>query len=260
MAESSSQFDLDLIRRSGVVGELRYYPTIESTNDAALDAAREGNFTPPLLLLTDQQTGGRGRGTNRWWSSAGSLTFSLVWQPAESLPRAEWPKTALVAGIAVCQTAATAVPGSSFGLRWPNDVYCGERKVAGILVEAPASADALVIGIGLNVNNSLALAPPDVQARATSLADLRGAPLDMTETLLSLLAQLDHLLAALAIGQDFVEPWQSLCLLTGRVVTLQQGDRTAIGICRGIEASGALVLETERGRERFVAGVIRGVA
>lgn len=262
MAEpAESTFDLARLRAASEIGELRYYESTGSTNDLALAAAREQHFERPLVILTKEQTGGRGRGANRWWSTGGSLTFSLVWNPPDQFDRAHWPKVALTAGIAVCRAASRLAPGFSFGLRWPNDVYIGDRKLAGILVEAPAmNVPALVIGIGLNVNNSFVAAPDDVRARGVALIDLAGHALDLTDSLLALVAELNQVLRQLIVDPaPLVAEWRTLCLLTGRVVTLEQGGRVAIGICRGIDDAGGLLLETDRGLETFFAGVLSQV-
>jgi BirA family biotin operon repressor/biotin-[acetyl-CoA-carboxylase] ligase len=225
---------------------------------------RERAFCDPLLILAETQTGGRGRGNNRWWSSAGSLTFSLVWRPPAHFARDEWPKVALTVGIAVCRTAQAFASEHSFGLRWPNDVYAGEQKLAGILVEAPAhtanGTEALVIGIGLNVNNAFDTAPADVQARAVSLTELAGRPLNRTDILLRLLTELLRVLAEVTSEPAaLVEHWKTLCLLTGRRVTIAQGTTEVVGQCRGIDSAGALLLDTDRGRMRFFGGVLTRV-
>src|SRR5438034_451345 len=98
---------------------------------------------------------GRGRGTNRWWSADGALTFSLVLEaPQERLPMSRWPQVALVAGVAVCEALERMAPRAEMRVKWPNDVYLAGRKICGILSESvPARRDRIVVGIGVNVNN-----------------------------------------------------------------------------------------------------------
>src|SRR5690606_33648753 len=134
---------------------------------------------------------GRGRGANRWWSADGALTFSLIID-AGPIPAERRPLVSLVAGGAVCEIVAAALPAADVRLKWPNDVYVAGRKAGGILVEVPHEApDLLVIGIGLNVNVSLRDAPEDVQQRATALCDVTGEILSINEILVAALHRLE---------------------------------------------------------------------
>lgn len=132
-------------------------------------------------------------------------------------------------------------------------------------VNAPGGTDCqsvlrptrVVIGIGLNVNNSLAAAPPDVRARATSLCDLTAVPLDLTDVLVALLRRIDHDLSALAAADPGLpNRWRRLCYLTGRSVAVNDGTRSIAGTCLGIDDDGALRLQTEAGPRRFFGGVV----
>src|SRR5437763_624333 len=127
---------------------------VESTNDLARDLAVSGPADLPLAVLAARQTRGRGRGAHAWWSDAGSLTFSILLDPAaHGLDAAHEPRLALAAAVAIVEAIAGEVPAGALGIRWPNDVEAGGRKLAGILPErvATASGPRLVIGIGLNV-------------------------------------------------------------------------------------------------------------
>lgn len=260
----SSLFDLKRILQSSLGKRLRFFESIESTNTLALELARDQNLACPQLLLAEHQSAGRGRGSNRWWSSHGALTFTLLLEPPADFARLHWPKMALATAVAISRTVKDVVPDSTPGIRWPNDVFVAQRKVSGVLVEVPSlaahAAQRVVIGIGLNVNNSLKAAPADVQARATSLADLSGTEHTLTEVLLQLLANIEHDLARLyAHSPDLVDDWQRLCLLRGRRITLEQGPHTVVGACQGVAVDGSLIIDAGRGIERFYAGVLKHV-
>jgi BirA family biotin operon repressor/biotin-[acetyl-CoA-carboxylase] ligase len=260
MSTQQPAFNLERIRKAPQVAALEYHDSIGSTNDRALELVREGGVTAPLLILAGRQTAGRGRGANRWWSSDGALTFSYVMRPPREFDRAKWPRLALVAAVSVCEVIRELAPERQPGVRWPNDVHVSGKKISGILVEVPAAAShepRLVLGIGLNVNNSLAGAPPEIAAVGTSLADLEGHPFDLTDVLLRLLEQIELQTARLAAGDpELVHQWQSLCLLEGRRVTLRLGEREVAGLCHGIAEDGSLEIETAAGRERFFGGVL----
>lgn len=259
-----ADFDLDRLRASPQIGALEYYATIGSTNDRALELVRAGKLVPPTLILAAEQTAGRGRGSNRWWSGAGALMFSYVDRPHGQLDRSQWPRWALAAAVAVCDIVEQLAPDLRPGIRWPNDVHVAGKKICGILVEAPAAHDParqfLVLGLGLNVNNALADAPAEIQAVGASLADLTGGHFDATLVLTLLLERLALHTARLAAGDaTLVERWQALDLLRGRQASLRLGERDVVGECQGIGPDGALLLGTSNGRERFFGGVLTRV-
>ena len=247
---------------------------LPSTNDHALQLAAQTDLPTPLLVLAEEQTAGRGRGSHRWWSQAGALAFSLVLDAAPlRLSLDQWPRVALTAAVAVCQVLEDTVPRLECGIRWPNDVFVAGQKICGILPELPLPREEpdgpklrrpgpvrLVLGIGINVNNSLRRAPADLRAIGTSLFDLTGDRYDLTDLLVQVLERLSRGLIALAKGDpQLVQVWAQRCVLQGRTIELQTGLTQVRGICKGIDSEGALVLHTPRGRERSFGGVVTAV-
>src|SRR5262245_22186345 len=112
--------DLARIAESNLVQSVDHHASLASTNDRALELAGRDDAPLPLLVLTDQQTGGRGRGGNRWWSAPGALTFSIVLETPAALAPGDRPQAALVAGLAVCETLERLVPGAAWRVKWPN--------------------------------------------------------------------------------------------------------------------------------------------
>jgi BirA family biotin operon repressor/biotin-[acetyl-CoA-carboxylase] ligase len=258
-----SSFDLARITAATFVEHVEYLPETQSTNDVALKMVASGNLSVPTLVLADRQTAGRGRGANRWWSSDGGLTFSLILRPEMiGLPIERWPRISLVAALAVCTSLEEQLEGEFAQLKWPNDVFCRGRKVCGILVEVPAATPPgprhLVLGIGINVNNSWAAAPPDLQAVGAALCDLSGHTHDPTDVLVSVLLELELLLAQLADEDPRLgELWRDRGFLTGRQVKVEAGGEVVEGLCLGIETSGALVLETPAGIRSLMGGIVQ---
>ena len=251
--------DLRRIRSGTSVRHIELFEEVESTNDAALHLSAGKHTEYPALVLTARQTAGRGRGSNRWWSAAGALTFSVVVQadPARLEPRNR-PQVSLASGLAVCRCLSEHLTDNQPRLKWPNDVYVQDRKICGILAETPVGKpDRLVVGIGINVNNSLAGAPPDIRGMATSLFDQVGQPRDPIAVLVSVLNHLELILEWL--GTDparLAAEWQPFCLLTGRDVQLKAGEQDHSGHCLGIAEDGALLLQTAAGNQRHYAGVV----
>jgi BirA family biotin operon repressor/biotin-[acetyl-CoA-carboxylase] ligase len=241
-----------------VVRHFEHHAEIGSTNDRGMELARDIGVELPALVVAEKQTAGRGRGANRWWSADGALTFSLVVDLADAVPRERWPLAALTAGLAVCDALAPLAGNEKVAVKWPNDVYAAGRKLCGILVETPATpAGRLVIGIGVNVNNSFAAAPPDVRARGIALVDLANRPTDVDAVLAAVVGELIELLPTLAVAPPpVVARWPAHCLLTGRIVEVETPAGPMIGLCEGIDESGALLLCDELGQRRCVAGTV----
>jgi len=153
----------------------RFLPECDSTNDQAAAWARAG-APHGAVVVADAQHQGRGRQGRAWHSPAGqSLYLSVVLRPP--LPVREQPPLTLAVGIAVAETVALA--GVTPTLKWPNDVLCGGRKLAGILTEMASQggrSDHVIVGIGVNLN--IETFPPELAGLATSLRLLTGAPVD----------------------------------------------------------------------------------
>lgn len=245
------------LRQNGWVQHIVYAPSMPSTNDFALGLAADRSLATPALVATTAQTAGRGRGANRWWSAPGSLTFSLILDLPESLDAACRSQLALVAGLGIRDAVARWTPGSP-QVKWPNDVYLDHRKISGILIEASAARPLrAVVGVGVNVNNSLAAAPAEVRQRATSLCDLLGHSVEIADVLAATLEhfhrRLDRWLAA---PESLADDWSPHCLLTGRAVAIESGGQRIEGRCEGIGRSGELRVQTLSGLTTCMSGVV----
>lgn len=233
-----------------------------STNDVAIERILSGDLALPFLVSAGKQTGGRGRGNNRWWSSEGALTFSVAVDDATCGFRVGLDsRIAIATGLAIAETLSQAVGADGVALKWPNDVWIEQKKTCGILVEVTGiRRDAAVIGIGLNVNNSVAEAPEDIRSSATSLRDATGKEHDREAILVALLQHLEQQLRLLASpGDDLPERWNAYCGLSGRVVTIHDGEREITGLCHGIDVAGTLLLQNETTLHRVVAGSVVSV-
>ncbi len=251
-----------LLRIEGetLVRKADWFAALGSTNDLALQWAADADLELPRLIWAETQTAGRGRGAHVWWAAPGALTFSLIVDEASTgLRAAMWPQVSVLTGLAIAEALSEFVPAHSIGLKWPNDVQVHGRKICGILVEVPpGQPQRLVIGIGINVGNSFRDAPTDLQAIATSLVDLLGSPPPLTTVLLSVLQRWSTLSKErVAERLDLPSAWSRYCVLQDRRVRVTTGERHVDGVCRGIDADGALWLETANGRVRQLGGTVR---
>jgi BirA family transcriptional regulator, biotin operon repressor / biotin---[acetyl-CoA-carboxylase] ligase len=251
----------------------QYYPCITSTNDVAARLADAG-AAEGTWVVADEQTAGRGRRGRAWASPPGAgLYLSVIFRPSSvvgSDDRAT-PLLTLMAGVAAAQ-GVRAATGLAPGLKWPNDLVIeppGERsgfsrfrKLAGILAEASASGGELqsvVIGIGINVTS--AAYPPDVEARAASIEGELGRPVERAAVLVEVLAALAAWRRALSDGRqsELLDTWRTLAPSSRgrRVRWMAAPDRAIGGITQGIDDTGALLVKTDAGVERIIAGDVQ---
>jgi len=258
----------DRLREETFVQRFWYEAEVTSTQELARDwAANNPGPNPhdePLLVLAESQTAGRGRGRNRWWTGPGSLAFSLLLNPRSLIVRSEsapaLPLSApasLAAGTAIVEALTPLVTGPRLGLHWPNDVFAGDRKLCGILTERLADG-RLLLGIGINVNNRLAEAPPELQEILTTLWELHNGPLDRTDVLVRVLRGLETTLRELLLTPaELGRRYDPLCLQRDRELVVDQGNETLLGRCLGIAPDGALRLWISD-RERLIySGTLR---
>jgi len=256
MAELS--LNVDRVLAETFVARAEHHPTLSSTNDRAAHCADCPAEELPLLVVADEQTAGRGRGSNRWWTGPGSLAFSLLLDRPEPTPPS--PLLGLAAAISVVQAARLHLPDHRLGLHWPNDVMAGDKKLAGVLVEVLANRRP-VIGIGLNLNDPAAAAPEELRDRIATLRDLTGHEHGRTAVLIAVLQTFAATLETLATApEQLAAEADRLCLQRGRDLSLTVGLETVEGRCAGIAGDGALLLDTARGRREVYSGTLGNAA
>jgi BirA family biotin operon repressor/biotin-[acetyl-CoA-carboxylase] ligase len=236
---------------SGRFGEpYLFEPECESTQQLLLDSG----LPEGAVAATDHQTGGRGRLGRRWEAPAGtSLLVSVLLQPPASR---HLPELSLVAADAVADTVDHAT-GLTTQIKWPNDVMLNRRKVAGILSEL--SDGTVVLGIGINVNQTQDELPAETPTPSGSLATLTGETYDRAELLGSLLTRLERAYGVWRDGglERLYGPIGARDFLRGRRITLDGEAATGVQILR----DGRFEIETADGELRQIeSGDIRYVA
>lgn len=224
--------------------DVRVVAATGSTNEDVL-AQAAGGVPEGLVIAAEAQTAGKGRLGRTWQAQPGSaLTFSVLLRPDRVPPSARgW--VPLLAGVATVR-ALRQETGVDAGLKWPNDVLAGGRKLAGILAEQ--SGDAIVVGIGINVLGREHEMPV---ATATSLELSGAASTDRTDLLAAILRQLEHwylrwreTAAGDPAASGLREEYLSLCTTIGRPVrVLLPAGRVLAGTAADVDGAGQLLVE-----------------
>jgi len=219
-------------------------PEIDSTNTELMRRARAGRVEP-VLLVAETQTAGRGRLGRDWHSTPGdSLTFSL----ALPLNPPDWSGLSLAVGLSVAESLHAAV-----GLKWPNDLWWQERKLAGILIETASFGTQrhAVIGVGVN------LAPREAAGLSTPPAGLRELlpGIDATQVLLQLGEPLVRTVLAFERQgfAPFAARFNDRDVLRGREVMLSDGQH---GMAHGVDEGGALLVHTAAGMQHVTSSEV----
>lgn len=222
------------------------FDATDSTNSRAMAMGSAG-APHGTIVVADEQTGGRGRGGRTWISPPGrNIYVSLLLRP--EMPNAQAPGLSLVAGVALAD--ATERMGVPALLKWPNDLYLGDRKAAGVLVETASVGNRLlhvVIGAGINVNLAEDEIPGELRGKATSLRIRADRAFSRVAVLASFLdAFARRYREYLAGGFPAVHPdWERRDLLRGRRLRVRRSGGEAWGVANGVDAEGALLFRPD---------------
>jgi BirA family transcriptional regulator, biotin operon repressor / biotin---[acetyl-CoA-carboxylase] ligase len=234
---------------------LHHFSTLESTNDEAKRRAG-ADAAEGLVVMADTQSAGRGRQGRRWHSPPGNLYVSLVLRP--SCTPAAAAQLGFAASLAVAEALAPLLPPSlEPRCKWPNDVLVDGRKIAGILLESEAVGPRLawlVVGIGVNI----AAHPVDAETPATSLAALGAPAIAPADLLSAVCARLSFWYESWR-GQGFPPlraAWRDRAYGIGGEVRVRATTGEERGRFADLDEGGALVLETEAGRQYITAGAV----
>ena len=233
------------LRTASLGRDFRYVSETPSTMDLARTAANDG-APHGTLVLAETQTAGRGRRGRGFFSPpGGSLYFTLILRP---FPDA-YARLPLAVPLAVCR--ACAQEGVDARIKWPNDIWVGERKLSGMLIDGETGPSGLAAyaGIGINVNAD-PTADPALRDSATSLARELGREISREDLLARVCDELEGVLAMPETA--LVEAYRGSSLVLGRLVTVEDTDGAYEALAVEIAPDGALVVERESGERLTV--------
>ena len=242
---------------------VKYFETVDSTNDRAKKLADEG-APNGLLVVADCQEGGKGRRGRAWSSPKGEMiAMTLLIRPHMRPEKASM--VTLVMGLAAARACRRAA-GISVQIKWPNDIVVNGKKLCGILTEMGAELNEihyLVIGTGINVN--IKAFPEELTEKATSLYLETGKDISRAQLIQYCMEEFEECYEVFMRTQDMsglIEEYNSLLVNRGREVCVLEPGCEYRGIAKGINQDGELLIETEDGGSRAVyAGEVsvRGV-
>jgi len=215
---------------------------VSSTNDYAKSIARE--VPEGTVVIAERQTAGKGRKGRAWASPEGGLWMSVILKPGFVDPR-----IVFVGALSVVDTLADF--GIASGIKWPNDVWVGGRKIAGVLVEGRGE-EHVVMGVGLNVNNPI---PDELRESAVSMFELLGAKIPLETVLNSLLFHMDAWYRI--FGEDpflLMQKVRERTFILGRFVEVVEGEERILGRAVDVLDDGSLLLDVGGPLRRVLYG------
>ncbi|MCI5120239.1 MAG: biotin--[acetyl-CoA-carboxylase] ligase [Candidatus Electrothrix sp. AUS4] len=238
-----------------------HFSSLDSTNTLALAMAEQG-AEHGTVIHADRQSGGRGRGGRKFASPVGGLYFSLILHP--ELDLADLPLLTLAAGTGLCLSIREklAVPVM---MKWPNDLYLHERKLAGILTESGpirgGKAEFVVIGVGINVSTAPELFPQELRQKSIALAHVVECCPSIEELLPLLINAMQLAAQRLADAkEELLADWRVYDYLKGRALRYLRHEEEIPATGIGLAQDGQYIILDHQGIEhRVLAGDLNPV-
>lgn len=230
---------------------LHHLTEVDSTNTHCKKLARE-NAPHGTVVIADHQTGGRGRMGRTFCSPRTGLYCSVLLRPSWD---ADTVQLVTACTAVAAAEAVDALCGAHTGIKWVNDLFLGNRKIAGILTEAAFTAsgqlDYLIVGIGINLRDTHHMLPEELHAVATSIEEETGCiitPMQMADVLLK---HLDEAYAALP-EKRFLEAYRARSVLIGKDVMVHAGTGSYPAHVIGIDDTAGLMVQLPDGTHRVL--------
>jgi BirA family biotin operon repressor/biotin-[acetyl-CoA-carboxylase] ligase len=237
------------LRTSRIGKKVLVYASTRSTNDIAAEYARN-KANDGLVVMAEEQRGGRGRGGNKWVSGYGQSVLCSILLTESGLNAELLP---LVIAVATAEAIGKCVKAEA-KIKWPNDIILNNRKAAGILVESKKIGKhiAYVIGIGINCHQQKTDFPVELRSIATSIDIETGAVSDRISLIRRLLVSVEHWLdTGEKKPQKVIERWQKLSTQLHHRVEVIYNRKRFTGNCIGIDPQEGLILQLDTGGIRM---------
>lgn len=239
-----------------------HHDVVPSTLNIAMELA--DNVDPAslhgLVVLAEEQTGGKGRMNREWHSPRGGIWATIILKP-EKIPVDRLFMIIMAGSVAIARAIRREL-GIGALIKWPNDIFIGSKKVAGLLQKNSLDEDDVnyvLLGFGLNVNVDVNDFPAAVRPIAVSLDEEAGETLDRNRIMARVLKEFELRFLQLEEGEydTILQEWKSICLSMKRRVQIKTFRKTVRGEAVGIDRNGALLVRKDNGViEKVFAGDI----
>jgi len=256
--KTPDQISADEIRlglKTQFLGQVIHYKeSVDSTQKIAKTLAND-NAPEGTIVIAEEQVLGRGRMDRIWHSPKYTgVWMSMIIRPNIPLPKA--PQLTLITAVAVVQ-AIEEMTNLSPQIKWPNDILINGKKVTGILTELQAEADrifAIIIGVGINVNQKITDYPEALQEIATSLSIEEGETISRAKLIRAVLSNFERLyLLYLEKGFTPIKIlWESYAISIGKKIIARTLTENIHGKAIGITDDGVLIIEDDLGATHLV--------
>ena len=231
--------------------DIHYFNEVDSTNEVAKYLAEEG-AEEGTLVVAEIQNRGKGRRGKTWISPPGGVWMSVILRP--NIPPYQASQLTLVTGVVVAKTLKEEL-NLDVGIKWPNDILIGKKKVCGILTEVNATMDKvnyLVVGIGIDMNVDVPLFPSDLQKGATSLKNELNTEINGALLVQKFLFNFENIYKEFKSGKfpEILNEWRAMSSTIGNSVEVRTRGKTVRGDAVGINKEGILIIEMEDGSLR----------
>lgn len=232
---------------------IHFFKEVDSTNDVARELADEG-AEEGTIVIAESQRSGKGRRGKKWISPSGGVWMTIILRPDIEPPKA--PQLTLVTGVAVAETLDQEC-GLNIGIKWPNDILIGDKKVSGILTEVNTDmgkVDYVLVGIGIDLNMDISNFPPELRGGATSLKAELDREIKSAELVQRFLQRFEIYYNKFKDGnfRDILNQWRRLSSTIGTYVEVHKKGRTVYGEAVGVNKDGKLILEMDDGTLRKI--------
>jgi len=237
--------------KTKIIGKnIFYFKNLSSTNEFARKMVQKG-AKEGTVIIAEEQTEGRGRKGRKWFSPPGGLWFSIILYP--SLPPEKGGLLMMASSVSIVDSLADI--GINAGIKWPNDILIGKKKVCGILMEMEASLNKInfaIVGIGINVYNKL---HPSLE-NASTLQKFINKKISRISLIKSILEKFDENYQKLLEGdyESIGKKWISLSLTIGKELEIKEGNIEIKGKAIGIDENGFLLVKGREKIHRIMSG------
>ncbi|GAB6099803.1 biotin--[acetyl-CoA-carboxylase] ligase [Halanaerocella petrolearia] len=230
-----------------------HYDQIDSTNRVAKEQAESG-VKEGTIVVAEEQIGGKGRLNRSFCSPQEGIWLSYILAP--DLKPMWAGRATYLSALALAKTI-NQLTGLEAKIKWPNDILINDKKICGILTEMDAELDRinyLVMGLGINANFSLAELPAKIHNKVTTIYHELGTKIDRVSFVTHLLEEIEELAPKLNQFDQLLAEWKEYAYTLGQEVKIVDGDKKYLGLASDITSDGALVVETDEGKQKVYSG------